>query len=154
MATPHDFGAIAASHEAITGKGPLLFRLGLGDYDGNTIIQFLQDRAFCQVEFIDRRCANESIRCHLESPMIKGFLLNVQRRKPWIPSFIYSSRHWYVVVKTDWGDWYMVDSAKENVEQLADVPAYLETIQNNQDLDANLMVVKETQSTESAPAES
>ena len=149
LATPQEFDQIASSHEALTGKGPLLYRVGLGDYDGNTIIEFLQSRASCQVDFIDRRNAKESIRQQLENrdtntanKTLKGFLVNVKGKKRWIPSSIYSSRHWYAVVQVRPNEWYTVDSSKDQVEKVDVVLAHLEAIQDDEMLDAHLMAVR------------
>lgn len=140
-ATPRDFEAIAESHVHITGKGPLLFRLGLGDYDGNTMIEFLQDHASCDVCFVDRRRASDMIRQLASANNLKGFLLNIRRKRAFIPSFIYNSRHWLAVVRIDKNDWYLVDSSKAKAEKIDDAVVYLENIQNDENLDANLMAV-------------
>eukprot|EP00977_Amphora_coffeiformis_P026843 scaffold31046_cov157-Amphora_coffeaeformis.AAC.4 len=142
-ATPEDFERIAASHAHIAGKGPVLFRLGFGDYDGNTIIEFLQNRASCEVTFVDRRHAAETIRQQIMSDNnnLKGFLVNVRRRKSLVPSFIYTSRHWFSVVRVGEKDWYLVDSSKDQVEKINDPVSYLANLQNDEHLDANLIAV-------------
>lgn len=143
-ATPRDFDEISASHEEIAGKGPVLNRLGLGDYDGNTVIEFLQERAGCHVEFIDRRSPGESIREQLADDVnLKGFLLNVHRKRRFVPTQIFSCRHWIAVVRIGQKEWYVIDSNKDNVEMVADVLNYLEQIQGYEKLDANLLAVKE-----------
>ena len=143
VASPQQFQEIAASHAAIAGKGPILFRLGLGDYDGNTVIEFLQSRAFCQVEFIDRRCAAKAIHEQLSATEgLKGFLLNVKGRNAWIPSFIYSCRHWYAVVRVNSDDWFVIDSSKKDVEKVDNIQSFLQSIQEDECLEANLMAVR------------
>jgi len=144
-ATPKDFEVIATSQAHIAGKGPLLFRLGLGDYDGNTIIAFLQDRASCEVTFIDRRHAADAIRRHImstENNTLKGFLVNVRRRRSLVPSFVCTSRHWFAIVRVNEKEWYLVDSSKEQVANIDDPVAFLENIQNDDNLDASLLAVK------------
>ena len=152
VATPQVFETIAASHQDLTGKGPLLYRLGLGDYDGNTVIEFLQTRAACNVEFIDRRRAHDALKEQLLQPQkddattgsLKGFLVNVKGKRRWIPSAIYTSRHWYAIVQVRPDEWYIIDSSKDKVENVPDVLACLEEIQNDESLDANIMAVRET----------
>lgn len=148
LASPHDFDQIASAHEDLTGKGPLLYRMGLGDYDGNTVIEFLQNRAACQVTFVDRRNARDAIRQQLENKnhqgSLKGFLINVKGKKRWIPSIIYTSRHWYAVVQARPNEWYKVDSSKDKVEKVTDILECLESLQNDEALDANLMAVRQT----------
>lgn len=152
VATPQDFETIAASHQDLAGKGPLLYRLGLGDYDGNTVIEFLQTRAACTVEFIDRRRAHDALKEQLLQPQkdnatkvtLKGFLVNVKGKKRWIPSSIYTSRHWYAIVQVRPNEWYIIDSSRDKAENVPDVLACLEEIQNDASLDANIMSVRET----------
>lgn len=172
MATPQDFDDIAAAHVEIAGKGPLLHRLGLGDYDANTVISFLQERANCQVEFIDRRSPRDAIQRHLSnnnddnSTNLKGFLVNTIRQRSWVPTQIISSRHWISVVwiggANDDGthgdnqgnedkEWYIIDSSKDKVEKITDILGYMEQIQNDDKLDANLMAVREVSSSNGKP---
>lgn len=142
LATPQAFGEIAAAHVDIAGKGPILYRLGLGDYDANTVIAFLQDRAGCHVDFVDRRSPRDAIRRHLSDDNLKGFLVNTQRQRKWLPMQIVSSRHWVSVV---WirpqNEWYVVDSAKDKVDKIDDIIAYLEGLLGDAKSDANVMAV-------------
>ena len=149
VARASDFQHLADAHALIAGRGPWLHRLGLGDYDANTMIEFLQDRAHCSVEFINQCRANAELSAHLADPkLLQGFLVNVQRRNNlWqqmmIPSFIHQFRHWYAVVYIkEEPAWYVVDSSQHYVEKLDNVQTYLEQTQADVSLDATLLVVK------------